>query len=54
MPNDVTAIAVVLSFLILSVAFRQVSLHLKLKDLFEVNLKAAKRKAKPVDDEHLD
>lgn len=53
MPHEVTALAVVLSVLILSLAFRQVSLHFKLKDLFEVDLEA-KRKHEPMDDEHLD
>ncbi|WP_187274206.1 hypothetical protein [Paenibacillus sp. N3.4] len=43
MPNEVTALSIVLSFLILSVAFRQVRLLLKLKDLFEVDLKAKRK-----------
>lgn len=54
MPNDVVVVlAVVLSFLILSLASRQVSLHFKVKDLLEVDLQA-KRKNEPMDDEHLD
>ncbi|WP_187274423.1 hypothetical protein [Paenibacillus sp. N3.4] len=51
--SNVTALAIVLSFLIVSIAFRQVTLHMKLKDLLKVDLNAKRRK-EPMDDEHLE
>lgn len=39
-------LAIVLSFLVVSIAFRQLNLHLKLKDLLEVDLKAERASGK--------